>query len=89
MPRHYFKERIPEEYTEQVGSELLKEETNKFMSSENKKYSVLKGLGKAVVNTILFAVPVIVASNPAWLDLTIGGALVMGANYLKIKFKGL
>lgn len=47
-------------------------------------YSFLKGLQKGVIAVIIFAVPVLVGQFPEVANLTIGGILLMVANYLKV-----
>lgn len=51
-----------------------------------KNYSFIKGLSKGVVSFVLFLIPVLLTSNPAWLNLTVGGVLVIILNYLKFKY---
>ena len=50
------------------------------------KYSFTKGLGKGAISVLIFAVPIILMDNPAWANLTIGGLLLMGVNFLKVKY---
>lgn len=51
------------------------------------QYSFAKGLIKAAVSTALFAIPVLLNVMPQeWMDLTVGGVLVLLMNFLKIKF---
>lgn len=53
------------------------------------KYSILKGLKKSIKVIVLFAVPVLidafVVSYPGIAQLTLGGLLNLGWNYLKVK----
>lgn len=50
-----------------------------------KKYSFLRGLWKkGIVPAIAFSIPVLLMSNPAWADITIGGGLLMFVNWLKV-----
>lgn len=56
-----------------------------------KNYDWKKGLTKALVSVGLIAVPLLIDVAPAFIeqysaifDLTIGGILIMGLNYLKI-----
>lgn len=56
---------------------------------KNMQYSFGKGVLKSVINVVLFAIPVLLASNPAWLDLTLGGVLVLIVNFLKIKYRSV
>jgi len=49
-------------------------------------YSFTKGLTKGVVSAVLFAIPFFVSSFPDVANLTIGGALVIFTNYLKVKY---
>ena len=51
-----------------------------------KKYSFSKGLGKGIIAALLFLAPFLVTSFPDIMNITIGGALVMILNYLKVKF---
>lgn len=52
------------------------------------QYSFVKGLGKGVTSFLVFAIPVLLDVFPAeWMNLTIGGGLVMLLNYLKIKVR--
>ena len=48
-------------------------------------YSFKKGLIKGIISTFIFALPIIVSSNPTWANLTIGGAITILVNYLKIR----
>ena len=54
------------------------------------KYSILKGIKKGVQVLILFLIPALIddfiIAYPQIAQLTVGGLLVMGVNYLKIKF---
>jgi hypothetical protein len=50
------------------------------------KYNFLKGLKKAVVAVVLFGVPLFITQFPEWANLTIGGVLVLAANWIKVKF---
>ena len=50
------------------------------------KYSFTKGFTKALVSVVLFGVPFFVTSYPEIANLTIGGVLVLAANFLKIKY---
>ena len=54
------------------------------------RYSILKGLKKGVQVLILFLIPALVddfvVAYPEIAQLTVGGLLVMGVNYLKIRF---
>lgn len=50
------------------------------------KYSLKKGLTKGLLSAFLFAVPFAVSSFPDIANLTIGGALVILANFLKVKY---
>ncbi len=68
--------------TENLGSYLLEVNLKNVM-----KYSLLKGLGKGLLSAILFTVPIILANNPQWANITLGGILVMAVNYLKFKYK--
>ena len=51
------------------------------------KYSFWKGLKKAVVSVILVGLPLVVTALPQeWMNLTLGGVLVLLVNFLKVKF---
>lgn len=50
------------------------------------KYSFKKGLGKGMVAMAIFAIPLVLDILPSeTLNLTLGGALTMLLNYLKVK----
>ena len=52
------------------------------------KYSFIKGLIKSVVSVLLVGAPVVLGLLPAeWMNLTVGGALVLLVNFLKIKYR--
>lgn len=52
------------------------------------KYSFFKGLGKAVVSTVLFGLPILIQVLPSdILNLTIGGLLVLALNFAKTVYK--
>ena len=52
-----------------------------------KKYSFLKGLEKAAINTALVSLPIIVQLLPeAWMNMSVGAVLLLGINYLKVKY---
>lgn len=51
-------------------------------------YSFVTGLKKAVINLAIWAIPVALLSLPQeWQELTVGGALVLLANYVKMRLK--
>lgn len=51
------------------------------------KYSFWKGFKKAVLNVILVGAPLVVSVLPAeWMNLTIGGVLVLLVNFLKVRY---
>lgn len=51
------------------------------------EYNFWKSLLKALVKGSLFALPIVVALLPkAWMDVTVGTALYMIADYLQKKF---
>lgn len=55
-----------------------------------KPYSFGKGLGKAVVATILFGLPILAQILPTdFLNLTIGGLLVLVLNWAKVKYNSV
>lgn len=49
------------------------------------KYSFKKGLIKAVISIVVFAVPVLIDQFNDIANLTIGGVLIMFVNWLKVK----
>ena len=51
------------------------------------KYSFLKGLKKALIAGVLFAVPFFVTNFPEYANLSIGAALNLGLNFLKVRYK--
>lgn len=50
------------------------------------KYSIKQGIVKAVVSSILFGIPFFIFSFPEYANLSIGGALVLVMNYLKVNY---
>ncbi len=50
-----------------------------------KKYSFTKGLKKGAISIILFAIPFFITSFPEIANLTIGGILMLGLNFIKVK----
>ena len=52
-----------------------------------KNYSLLKGLKKALIAGVLFAVPFFVTNFPEVANLTIGATLNLGLNFLKVRYK--
>jgi hypothetical protein len=58
-----------------------------------KKYSIWKGLGKSLIQVVIFGLPLLVTSletmpqTAAWMDLTVGGVLSVIVNFLKTKTK--
>lgn len=59
---------------------------------QNIKYSFKKGLGKAVLNLVIFIGPVLVAGIPEdWSQMTVSGIvsgiILMVVNYAKVKSK--
>lgn len=52
------------------------------------KYSFIKGLSKALQNTILFGFPIAVQFLPeTWMNLTVGGILTLFFNYIKVRWE--
>jgi hypothetical protein len=51
-----------------------------------KKYSIWKGLFKAVVNFAIFAIPFLLTQYSEVANLTIGALGYMLVNFLKVKF---
>ena len=52
-----------------------------------KKYSFKKGLGKAAIAFLLFAIPVLLQILPSdLLNLTVGGLLALLYNFAKTKY---
>ena len=72
--------------TDEVASDNTLLENNKNME---KQYSFLRGLFKGLVSLVLFALPVVLASIQNWLNLTIGGVLVVVLNWLKFRYNNL
>ena len=54
-----------------------------------KTYSFSKGLGKAVISAVLFAIPIFITSFPDWANLTIGGGLMLIYNFIKVKMTSI
>lgn len=51
------------------------------------KYDFWKGLKKALIQFVLFGIPVLLSVLPQeWMNLTLGGALALLVNYLKVRF---
>ena len=51
------------------------------------QYNFKKGLVKAVVGVLLVAGPIVLQAMPqAWMDITVGGALLLGWNFVKVKY---
>lgn len=51
------------------------------------KYSLTKGVVKSVVSVVLVGVPLVLQVLPeAWMNMTVGGALVLLVNFLKVKY---
>lgn len=52
------------------------------------QYSIKRGFLKALINVVLFALPILVdqfvVSFPEYAQLTVGGILVMAVNYAKV-----
>lgn len=51
------------------------------------QYKFSKGLVKGIVSAIIFAIPVFITAFPEWANLSIGGALVLLVNFIKVKTK--
>lgn len=51
-----------------------------------KKYSISKGLLKALVNMAIFAIPFLLTQYPTVANLTIGALGTMLVNFLKVKY---
>ena len=50
-------------------------------------YSLWKGLRKTAVQLILVGLPLVMQVLPAeWMNLTLGGTLVLLVNYLKVRW---
>jgi hypothetical protein len=50
-------------------------------------YSFWKGVKKAVLSVILVGAPIVVSALPAeWMNITLGGLLVLIVNFLKVKY---
>lgn len=52
----------------------------------NKGYSFVKGLEKGALAIAVFAIPLLINQFPMVANLTIGGLLLMLANWLKQRF---
>jgi hypothetical protein len=51
------------------------------------KYSFWKGVKKAVLSVILVGAPIVISALPAqWMDITLGGLLVLVVNFIKVKY---
>ena len=51
------------------------------------KYSFWKGFKKSAINLILVGAPLVFTLLPQeWMNLTLGGVLLMGLNFLKVKY---
>lgn len=54
------------------------------------QYSFSKGLKKSLISMVLIGLPMLLQLLPEqWLNLTLGGALVLIVNYLKIRYVNL
>ena len=54
------------------------------------QYSFKKGLGKMLINVIIIGLPLLVQILPQeWMNVTLGGALYMLLNYVKVKYSSL
>jgi hypothetical protein len=51
------------------------------------KYSFWKGVKKGLISMIIFAIPVLINMFPDFMNLTIGGVLVVVVNYIKFNIK--
>jgi len=50
------------------------------------KYSFWKGVKKSALSVILVGAPIVISALPTqWMDITVGGLLVLIVNYLKFK----
>ena len=54
---------------------------------QNKTYSFLKGLSKALISFIVFAIPFFLTQFPDIANLTLGAVSMMVVNYLKLKWE--
>lgn len=51
------------------------------------RYSFKKGLIKAVMGVLLVAGPIVLQAMPAeWMDITVGGLLLLSWNFIKVKY---
>jgi len=51
-----------------------------------KTYSFWTGLKKALVQVVLFGLPLLIQLLPeAWMNITVGGLLTLAVNYIKVK----
>ncbi len=51
------------------------------------KYSFVKGAGKGLLAFVLFAIPVVINAFPEFMNLTIGGLLIVLVNFFKFKYQ--
>lgn len=52
-----------------------------------KKYSLWKGVWKAIVSVVLVGAPLVFTVLPTeWANITLGGVLVILVNFLKVKY---
>jgi len=65
-----------------LPKELL--ENNKTSMEEMKKYSFKKGILKAVISLVLFAIPFMISNFPDIANLTIGSVLMLVYNWIKV-----
>lgn len=50
------------------------------------KYSFLRGVGKSLINAVIFGFPILLQVLPhEWMNLTVGGILYIVYNFLKVK----
>ena len=54
---------------------------------KNTQYSFSKGLTKSVTSVLLVGLPILIGILPAeWMNLTVGGLLVLLVNFLRFKY---
>ena len=76
---------IPEEF---LGEQMVVEDYKLKNNYMNIKYSFLKGLWKSAISLFLVLVPIILQLAPnQYLDITIGGLLLLALNWAKVKYK--
>lgn len=69
-------------------TEFYDYQLNKKNMNTLKGYSFWKGLGKGLIAVVLVAGPIVLNALPAeWMNITVGGLLVMALNAAKFAYK--